>query len=196
MPNVRQVQKNTRKKNTHSVHKIITEFWFHSWYKIRIIERFHFILFFFFFFFTYVLSSLHEHENSDLSLTIFSLFSCKERKKRSWKIKEKRNKKKKRKFKSYRVKISSLFEFSFVDLFITHPHGKMVERISDIQSAQAFISRLILCKVIRNNEKKVNIYIYVIIEYIIFNMYIRRSQHLCIYVKYDQRTLLQISLRE
>lgn len=110
------------------------------------------------FFFTYVLSSLHEHENSDLSLTIFSLFSCKERKKRSWKIKEKRNKKKKRKFKSYRVKISSLFEFSFVDLFITHPHGKMVERISDIQSAQAFISRLILCKVIRNNEKKVNIY--------------------------------------
>lgn len=27
-------------------------------------------------------------------------------------------------------------------------------------------------------------------------MYIRRSQHLCVYVKYDQRTLLQISLRE
>lgn len=130
-------------------------------YKIRIIERFHFILFFFFFFFFsfYVrFISLHEHENSDLSLTTFFLFSYKERKKeRKDRQRWKRRgiiKKKKRKFKSYRVKISSLFEFSFVDLFITHPHGKMVERISDVQSAQAFISRLILCKVIRNNEKR------------------------------------------
>lgn len=153
MPNVRQVQKNTRKKNTHSVHKIITDFWFHSCTKFESSRDFILSSSSFFFFFYVRFISLHEHENSHLSLTIFFLFSYnKERKKRSSKIKEKRNKKKKRKFKSYRVKISSLFEFSFVDLFITHPHGKMVERISDIQSAQAFISRLILCKVIRNNE--------------------------------------------
>lgn len=56
MPNVRQVQKNTRKKNTHSVHKIITDFWFHSCTKFESSRDFILSSSSFFFFFTYVLS--------------------------------------------------------------------------------------------------------------------------------------------